>query len=287
MSDYDPTKTSTGHQLSEGTYLDSHFQAMQPEYEAMIRSVGIQPGWRVLDAGCGGGSFLPHLAELVGETGHISAIDLAPENVAKVKTLIEEQPLGCPIEVEIGNLTALPYEDNQFDAIWCANITQYLTAEELDKMFAEFWRVVRPGGTVAIKEFDLTSFTFAPFDQRCIWRLHVGEPAHGALRSFQLPTWLKQCGFVEVDCNTFLSERSHPLRPMELTYFQAIFRGQAQIAMQSNISKQDKDAWLAVTDFKSPDHVLKHPDFYWRENHILVVGQVPDNQTKKVQSENG
>jgi arsenite methyltransferase len=47
----------------------------------MIRSVGIKPGWRVLDAGCGGGSFLPLLAELVGKDGNVSALDPAPENI--------------------------------------------------------------------------------------------------------------------------------------------------------------------------------------------------------------
>ena len=76
--DHRSTTTSTGHDLSEGSYLDAHFEAMRPEYEIMIRSVGIQPGWRMLDAGCGSGSILPLLAELVGEGGHISALDLAP-----------------------------------------------------------------------------------------------------------------------------------------------------------------------------------------------------------------
>ena len=89
MTDQDVTRTSTGHELSESGYLDSHFEAMKPEYEAMIRSVGIKSGWSVLDAGCGGGSFLPILAELVGSGGHISAYDLAPEHIGRIKTLVE------------------------------------------------------------------------------------------------------------------------------------------------------------------------------------------------------
>ena len=89
----------------------------------MIRSVGIKSGWGVLDAGCGGGSFLPLLAELVGSSGHISAYDLAPENIEMVDSLVENRQFPCAIETRIGNLTSLPYEDNRFDAIWCANIT--------------------------------------------------------------------------------------------------------------------------------------------------------------------
>jgi hypothetical protein len=34
-------------------YLDLHFEACRPAYEAMLRSVGLQSGWRVIDAGCG------------------------------------------------------------------------------------------------------------------------------------------------------------------------------------------------------------------------------------------
>ena len=108
MTDHDSTKTSTGHELSEGSYLDGHFEAMKPEYETMICSVGIKSGWRVLDAGCGSGSFLPLLAELVGSSGHISAYDLAPENVGMVDSLVENGQFPCSIETRVGNLTSLP-----------------------------------------------------------------------------------------------------------------------------------------------------------------------------------
>ena len=73
---------STGLVLTNAALLDVHFEACRPEYEVMLRSVGLQPGWRVLDAGCGSGSYRPLIAEAVGPTGAIAALDLAPENVA-------------------------------------------------------------------------------------------------------------------------------------------------------------------------------------------------------------
>ena len=57
--------SSTGQVGTAGGFLDTHFEACRPEYEAMIRSVGLQPGWRVLDAACGGGSYLPLISALV------------------------------------------------------------------------------------------------------------------------------------------------------------------------------------------------------------------------------
>jgi arsenite methyltransferase len=100
--------TSTGSDLSESSYLDAHFEAMRPEYESMIRSVGIEPGWQVLDAGCGSGSFLPLLADLVGSSGHISALDLAPENIETVENLVNSGRVDCSVAVKVGGVTSLP-----------------------------------------------------------------------------------------------------------------------------------------------------------------------------------
>jgi arsenite methyltransferase len=283
MTDHRTIKgTSTGHGLSEGSYLDSHFEAMKPEYEAMIRSVGLKSGWSVLDAGCGGGSFLPLLAELVGARGHICALDLAPENIERVDALVENSQFPCAVDTRVGNLTSLPYEDNRFDAVWCANITQYLTNDELSQMFAEFRRVVRPGGLVAVKEIDLTVNLFSPFDQTMIWRLydaarHHIPPMQGGLRTFQLATWLKQDGLINVAFKSFLSERKAPLRPIERSFISTILQAHPQAAESVDLPAQDMVAWRELANFDSPDHILKHPDFYFREGHIVVVGQVPDN----------
>jgi hypothetical protein len=41
--------SSAGHEFAAPEWLDLHFLAMQPEYEEMLRWVGIQPGWHVLE----------------------------------------------------------------------------------------------------------------------------------------------------------------------------------------------------------------------------------------------
>ena len=61
--------SSAGHVFAASEWLDAHFLAMQPEYEEMLRWVGIQQNWHVLDAACGSGSFLPLIIELVGAEG--------------------------------------------------------------------------------------------------------------------------------------------------------------------------------------------------------------------------
>jgi arsenite methyltransferase len=131
------TSTSTGRTLSAASWLDTHYLAGQPEYESMLRSAGFRKGWRVLDAGCGGGSFLPLLSVLLGPTGRLDTIDLAPENVAQVEALIASGRLGCPADVRVGDITALPYDDSGFDAIWSTNVTQYLPDAIPETMLGE------------------------------------------------------------------------------------------------------------------------------------------------------
>ena len=59
----DMAMTSTGHMASGASWLDAHFESARPEYEEALRFVGIQPGWSVLDAGCGAGGYVPLLGE--------------------------------------------------------------------------------------------------------------------------------------------------------------------------------------------------------------------------------
>src|SRR5438270_13002432 len=100
--------SSQGHALSGTGWLDAHFEACRPEYEAMLRSVGVQPGWYVLDAGCGSGGFLPLIAEAVGPTGRITAFDLASENLAAVQEALPTAALACPMTTQTGSVLALP-----------------------------------------------------------------------------------------------------------------------------------------------------------------------------------
>ena len=119
--------TSAVHTLGEASYLDARFLAYQTEYEAILRWVGVENSWRVLDAGCGSGSFLPLMSQLVGSSGKIDAIDLAPENVAFVQAQQEHNAFASPVTAQVGSIVNLPYENDTFDAVWCAAITQYLT----------------------------------------------------------------------------------------------------------------------------------------------------------------
>ena len=108
-----------------------------PIYREALRRIGIEPGDRVLDAGCGAGVFL----ELVAARGGIGAgTDAAPE-------LLELARGRAPgADLRSGDLEALPWEDDSFDLV--TGFTSFFLADDFVAALREAGRVARPGGTV-------------------------------------------------------------------------------------------------------------------------------------------
>jgi ubiquinone/menaquinone biosynthesis C-methylase UbiE len=273
------TANSLGQQLAHAAQLDGHFLKCQAEYEAMARAVGIQPGWHVLDAGCGTGVFLPLLNELVGPTGQITAIDVAPENRQRAQQLVDALAIGANITIQAGDVTQLDFADNTFDAIWCANVTQYLTDEQFAAMLQAFLRVSKPGGLVGLKEFDVTTWQFLPGDPLLMPRKTETQKRAGALQvsgSLRAPlfrSWLLEAGFVDVWLKNFVSECQPPLDPAVNDFLRNLLSWLANNAQTADISAEDKASWHQLGEVDAADHILKRPDFYSRESHILVVGR--------------
>lgn len=104
-----------------------------------------QPGWRVLDVGCGLGVHLENFVER-GMLAH--GLDAGP-----VMTKLAGRRLGRKAEITLGDAHDLPYEDNQFDAVVLIN-TLELTGRRA-QVLAEASRVAAS---------RLCVITFNPFD---------------------------------------------------------------------------------------------------------------------------
>ena len=273
--------SSTGQTMTGAGWLDAHFEANRPEYEAQVRAVGIQPGWRVLDAGCGAGNFLPWLADLVGPGGSIAALDLAPDNIAVVEARLADWRLPTPVEARVGSVTALPYADDAFDALWCANTSQYLTDDELATALAEMRRVVRPGGLVAIKDTDpaVTHMLPAPpaleLRNRAAAARAGNVQMQGVMRATNLPAWLRRAGLTDVRRRTTLIERGTPGDPAVRQMLRDFYAFYAARAQTLDLSAEDQAYWARLREPGEVERLLDHPDFYSCEGNILAVGRVP------------
>lgn len=98
---------------------------------------------RVLDLGCG----LGRQAALFAQKGCIvTAMDASEAAVAHVKQLAQERQL--PIRACKGELHALPFADDAFDAVWAYQVISHTDMPGLRRALAEIRRVLRPEGMV-------------------------------------------------------------------------------------------------------------------------------------------
>ena len=107
---------------------------------------------RLLDAGCGTGSYCAVLRRYVGA---IDAVDLNPSMLGVARTKLERTP-GCPVILHEAGIDALPFEDACFDAVMVNQVLHHLPDSPQDgwpmlrRVLGEFARVLRPGGAAII-----------------------------------------------------------------------------------------------------------------------------------------
>lgn len=123
---------------------DSRFPDDGPAFAAGVAELGLRPGDRVLDAGCGTGRALTPLRAAVGPSGVVLGADLTPAMLtAAVRAGRDREG-----QLLLADAAALPLRSESLDAVFAAGLIAHLPnpAENL----REFARVVRPAGTLAL-----------------------------------------------------------------------------------------------------------------------------------------
>jgi len=106
----------------------------------ILKEVGIKPGFHVLDYGCGPGSYIIPLAELVGESGKVYALDIHPLAIRKVQDIASKKQLANVETILSGCKTGLP--DNSLDAVLLYDAFHHLS--DPDVVLKELHRVLKP-----------------------------------------------------------------------------------------------------------------------------------------------
>lgn len=111
----------------------------RPLWQDTLSALGVKPGMRFLDAGCGGGGACVLAAALGCE---VAGFDASRALLAIAR---ERLPLAQFVH---GDLEQLPFADGHFDAALAAN--SVIFAEDIRQAIRELRRVVKPGGRVAV-----------------------------------------------------------------------------------------------------------------------------------------
>lgn len=198
--------------------LDERFGFPRESAGEARAAIGLAPGMRVLEVGCGTGAFARFLLPTLGGRGEYVGLDLDEDHLAVARKEIDGN--GVAVRFERGDAASLPFPSGRFDAV----VSQFLLCILRDPYVAlkEMARVVRPGGIVAsvscfCKSGGLPAFNggdwpgkarWLELDERFrrIWRTTVRNPGLGLPNGRDLDVWADyaRAGIVDREIRGFL-----------------------------------------------------------------------------------
>jgi ubiquinone/menaquinone biosynthesis C-methylase UbiE len=282
--------------ISQAERLRLVFGLTEPAIRRAVLSLGVPEGSHGLDAGCGAGNHLELLARQVGPTGRLVALDLSSENLAAARAAYGREGIGTEVrrrpefraggerparpEVEFvqGDICRLPFKEGVFDWVWCADTLWAGTTEAGPAtVVAEFARVTRPGGKIALVYWS--SQTFLPGYPGLEARLNEAfvrttpylggiAPESHYLRAL---TWLRKAGLKRPRARTFPAEVKTPtgsaMRETLAVCFD-MFWGD----LAGQVAAADWEGYRRLCDPDSPDFIADDPDYYAFITYTMFSG---------------
>lgn len=157
-----------------------------------VALASLREGETVLDLGSGAGFDCFLAADRVGETGKVIGIDMTPEMLEKARENAEKGNYRN-IEFRLGEIENLPVADNSVDVV-ISNCVINL-APDKKKVFAETFRVLRPGGRLMISDIVLLK-ELPDFIKKSI-EAYIGCLSGAIMRDEYIAT-IKATGFQEI-----------------------------------------------------------------------------------------
>ncbi|NYB51951.1 MAG: class I SAM-dependent methyltransferase [Methanobacteriaceae archaeon] len=121
----------------------------------VLTAIGLKEGQNFMDAGCGDGFISIEASNMVKARGKVYAVDAYEPSLDGLRREIEEFQISN-IEVILADMTLnIPLEDSIVDICVMANVLHGFASEgTLEPVLNEIKRVIKPGGTFAVVEFN-------------------------------------------------------------------------------------------------------------------------------------
>ena len=114
------------------------------------QTLNVQPGEHVLEIGYGTGNTMIHLATAVGPSGKVSGIDVSTGMRDVATRKLASKGFADRVDLGVGDARHLPYEDDQFDAVFASFTLELFPLDDIPAVLAEVSRVLKPEGRVGL-----------------------------------------------------------------------------------------------------------------------------------------
>ena len=115
----------------------------------LLTMMDLRPGQTVLDIGCGPGTDLADLSDGVTSSGTVIGLDHDPVMADQARVRLADR---TNVEIHVGDAQAMPLDDGTVDRARTDRMLQHVP--DPGRVLAEFRRVARPGGVIAMAEPD-------------------------------------------------------------------------------------------------------------------------------------
>ncbi|KAI5269020.1 S-adenosyl-L-methionine-dependent methyltransferase [Aureobasidium subglaciale] len=129
--------------LREALAAHDHYQFM---------TMGVRPGMRGLDAGCGVGE--PARQYVRWADVHVTGVTITEYQVFRAQMFAEEEGMTDKVDFVRADYCKMPFPDNHFDFVFAQEATVH--APELRDAYTEMCRVLKPGGFMSVGEWVMT-----------------------------------------------------------------------------------------------------------------------------------
>ena len=143
-------------------------EAQETKLEMVCTKLDLKPGMRVLDIGCGWGSFAIHAAERHGVK--VVGITLSPPQVERGQRVAAERGLSDSVDLRVADYRELA--DEPFDAVASIGMVEHVGANQIDVYARQVARLVKPGGRIlnhGIARLRQTDPEAGPFSERYVF----------------------------------------------------------------------------------------------------------------------
>ena len=143
-------------------------------------------GTDLLDLGCGPGSVTVGLARLIAP-GRVVGIDTAASVLDQAREFAQRE--GVDVDFQVANVYDLPFPDGSFDVVHAHQVLHHLG--DPVAALGEARRVLRPGGLLAVRDADFSTFVLYPTDPP--WSAGTAHTSRCTAPTEALPTRDDSC----------------------------------------------------------------------------------------------